>query len=67
MTTLSKDDQHIKDLFKEALLELLQERRDLFSEILTEAIEDAGLVNAIHEGKASYKTGKKEVMDAVGE
>ena len=66
MTTLSRDDQHIKDLFKEALLELLQERRDLFSDILIEAIEDAGLVNAIREGEASYKVSKKEVMDILG-
>jgi len=66
MTTLSKNDQHIKGLFKEALLKLLQERRDLFSEILTEAIEDAGFVNAIHEG--SYTTvSKREVMDTLGE
>jgi hypothetical protein len=67
MTTLSKNDQHIKELFKEALLELLQERRELFSEIFAEAIEDAGLVNAINEGKASYKVSKKEVMDTLGE
>lgn len=67
MTTLSTDDKHIKDLFKQALLELLQERRDLFSDMIVEAIEDAGLVNAIREGEASYKVSKKEVLDSLGE
>lgn len=30
MTMLSMEDQHTKDLIKQALLELFEERRDLF-------------------------------------
>ena len=67
MTILSMDDQHIKDLLKQAVVELLEERRDLFSEIITEAIEEAGLVNAIKEGQASYAISKKEVTKILGE
>jgi len=50
-----------------AVVELLEERRDLFSEIITEAIEEAGLVNAIKEGQASYAISKKEVAKILGE
>jgi len=67
MTTLSANDAHLKDLLKQAMLELLEERRDLFSEIFAEAIEEAGLVNAIREGQSTYTVSKKEVLKALGE
>ncbi len=67
ITILSTDDQRIKDLLKQAVVELLEERRDLFSGIITEAIEEARLVNAIKEGQASYAISKKEVTKILGE
>jgi hypothetical protein len=67
MSALTAQDQHLKDLLKQAMLELLDERRDLFSEIFAEAIEDAGLVNAIKEGQAGYNVSKKDVLKILGE
>jgi hypothetical protein len=67
MTTLSANDARLKDLLKQAVLELLEERRDLFSEIVAEAMEEAGLVNAIKEGQATYAVSKREVLKALGE
>ncbi len=67
MTILSADDQRIKDLLKQAVVELLEERLDLFSEFIAEAIEDAGLVKAIREGQTSYAISKKEVTKILGE
>ncbi len=40
-----------KELLKEVIIELAQERRDLFFEIILEAIEEIGLANAIREGR----------------
>lgn len=40
MTTLSANDSHLKELLKQAMLELLEERRDLFSEIIAEAMSE---------------------------
>jgi len=67
MSALSTEDKHLKDLLKQAMLELLEERRELFSEIFAEAIEDAGLVNAIKEGQAGYNVSKKDVVKILGE
>jgi len=67
MSTLTAQDKHLKDLLKQAMLELLEERRDLFSEIFAEAIEDAGLVNAIKEGQAGYNVSKDDVLKILGE
>jgi hypothetical protein len=62
MTTFTIDDQHMKDLIKQALLELFQERRDLFTDLFDELIEDVGLVNAIQEAENSEIVSEKEVM-----
>jgi hypothetical protein len=65
MSTLSLEDKHTKDLIKQALLELFQERRDLFADLFNELIEDVGLANAIHEGENSGIVSEREVMKAL--
>jgi len=66
MTILSLEDKHTKDLMKQALLELFEERRDLFYELFEELFEDKGLANAMKEGENSGIVGEKEVMKALG-
>lgn len=66
MTVLSLEDKHTKDLMKQALLELFEERRDLFYELFEELFEDKGLANAMREGENSDIVGEKEVMKALG-
>jgi len=65
MTTLSLEDKHTKDLIKQALLELFQERRDLFADLFQELIEDVGLANAMREEEDSEIVSEKEVMKAL--
>jgi hypothetical protein len=65
MTTFTVDDQHMKDLIKQALLELFQERRDLFTDVFEELIEDVGLANAMQEAEGSEIVSEKEVMTAL--
>lgn len=59
-TTL--DETQIKDLFKQAFEELLQERKDLFYELLVEIIEDFGLLRAIKEGEDTAIVRREEVF-----
>ena len=66
MTTFSLEDKRIKDLIKQALLELFQERRDLFRDLFEELLEDVGLANAMREGEKSEIVSEKEVMKALG-
>ncbi|MBF0258092.1 MAG: hypothetical protein HQK62_04500 [Desulfamplus sp.] len=47
------NDNKTKALLKEIILELMQERKEWFSEIVLEALEEAALVNAILEGRQS--------------
>lgn len=48
---LTLNEVQAKSLLKEIVLELFQERRDWFSEIMVEALEEIGLANAIQEGR----------------
>ncbi|HRQ40559.1 MAG TPA: hypothetical protein PLD25_21810 [Chloroflexota bacterium] len=62
MTQMLIDDKQLKDVLKEAMLELLQERRDIFQEALAEVLEDYALVKAIDEGLDSQKASRDEVF-----
>ena len=66
MTTLSLEDRHMKDLIKQVLLGLFQERRDLFHDLFEELLEDVGLANAMREGENSEIVSEQEVMKALG-
>ena len=59
-TALSQQD--MKDLIKQALLEIIEERRDLIHDVLEEALEDIALARAIEEGKDSGEASRHEVF-----
>ena len=52
----------LKEVLKLALVELLQEQRELFSEIISEAIEDVAMARAIHEEKDSESVSREEIF-----
>ena len=53
MPDLSLNETQLKDLMKTAILEIFEERRDLFQELIAEALEDIAMIKAIDEGKDS--------------
>ena len=59
---LSLDESRIKQLFKEALIEVIEERSSVFHALLTEAIEDTALVHAIQDEEDSTPVSKQEVL-----
>ncbi len=44
-------EKQAKELLKQALVELMEEKRDLCVEVLVQAIEEIGLANAIRQGR----------------
>jgi hypothetical protein len=65
MNTVTQD-KHVKDLFKQAMLELMTERRDEFYDLFSEALEDILLANAIREGEKSPTVSKADVLRVLG-
>ncbi len=62
MSISSLDETQIKELFKQAMIELLQERRELFYELFADVLEDFALVNAIKEGESIESVSRAEVL-----
>jgi len=65
MATVSLDEKQFKNLLKETLVELFEERSDIFSAIVIEALEDVGLANAMREAEDSEVVTEKDVMKAL--
>ena len=56
------DETRIKTLFKEALVEAIEENQELVSSILIDALEDIGLSRAIEEGEKSKTVSRDEIF-----
>ena len=65
MSSITIDDQTLRSLLKEVLIEVLQERPALLGDVIAEAIEHAGLSLAIKEGQRTELVSKDEVMKAL--
>ena len=57
------DEGKLKQILKEALIEALEEKKDVFHELIVAAIEDIGLINAIREGQSTETVSKQEIFD----
>ena len=65
MSSISIDDDKLKGLVKQALLEVFQERRDLLYDVVVEAVEDGALARAIKAAEDSPLVDKAEVIKAL--
>lgn len=65
MSSITIDDNDLKALLKQALIELFEEKNELFYEALAEAVEELGLVKGIKEGQASPTVDKARVFKAL--
>ncbi len=59
------DDQKIKDLFKQAIIEAMEEKKDVVRDLFVEAIEDIAMTRAIEEGVTTGKTSRDEVFNVL--
>lgn len=65
MTTLIERNE-LKGLLKESLLEVLEERRDVFYDLIVEVFEDMAMVKAIQEGEATPSVPREEIFAILG-
>ena len=61
------DENKMKQLMKEALIETLQEQKTVFQDMITEAIEDIALINAIRQGSDTDSVSRANVLDILDE
>jgi hypothetical protein len=59
---LTISDEKTKELLTEIIVELIKTKRDLFHEILLEALEEVGLANAIIEGRKNDFVAEEKIF-----
>ena len=63
MKDITTDSGKLKEVFKQAIIEAMEEKRDLFHDLLVEAMEDLGMIRAIQEGEDSETASRDEVFN----
>jgi len=58
--------EKIKQLFKIALLEVILEQKEVFSDLLAEIIEDVALEKAIKEGEDTEPVSREAIFKILG-
>ncbi len=53
----------LKQVFKDALIEMLEEKKSIFQDIIVEVLEDIALGHAIDEGKNSGVASREEIFN----
>ena len=59
---LTIDEANTKKLLKEIMIELLNDRQDIFYELIMEVIEEIGLAAAIREGRQNEFVSEEEIQ-----
>ena len=63
MTMTSAEEGRLKEIFKSALIEIFEERRDLVLDLVEEAIEDVAMARAIEEGQSSPLVSRNQIFE----
>ena len=62
MATQLTDEERLKEVVKSAIVEVLEERKDLVREVIEEPLEDAALARAIEEGDRTVMVNREEIL-----
>jgi len=65
MATHLVDEERLKELLKSALVEVLEERKDLVRDVIDEALEDVASIRAIEEGERSPSVSREEIFNTL--
>jgi len=59
---ISISDEKTREMLTEILIDLIKTRKELFSEMIQEALEEVGLANAIAEGRKNEFVPEEDVF-----
>ncbi len=62
METLTSDSIKLKELFKQAIIEAIEEKKDVVHDLLVEAMEDLAMIHAIQEGEETEPVSREKVF-----
>ena len=56
------DDRKIKELFKQAIVEAIEEKKEVVHDLLVEVMEDIAMVRAIQDGEDSGPVSRDDIF-----
>jgi hypothetical protein len=62
VSEITLNTSELKEFLKTALIEILQEQKEVFTDIIVEAMEDIALIKAIEEGENTATVNLKEIF-----
>jgi len=62
MSEITLNSEQLKEILKNAIVELLRDNRKEFSELLAEVIEDIGMERAIIEGESTELVSREAIF-----
>lgn len=57
------DSGKLKEIFKQAIVEAMEGKKDLVHDLLMDAMKDLAMIHAIQEGEKSEAASRNEVFD----
>lgn len=67
MESIQIDNAQIKELFKQAIIEAIEEKKDAVHDLLLEAMEDLAMTRAIEDGEETESVSREEVFKILGD
>ena len=62
MENIIADSDKLKEVLKQAIIEAMEEKRDLVHDLLVEAMEDLAMIRAIQQGEETEAVSRDEVF-----
>jgi spore coat polysaccharide biosynthesis protein SpsF (cytidylyltransferase family) len=59
---ITADSSKLKEIFKQAIIEAIEEKKDLVHDLLVDAMEDLAMIHAIQEGEKTETVNRDEVF-----
>ena len=63
MESVINDSGKLKELCKQAIIEAIEEKKDVVHDLLVEAMEDLSMIHAIQEGEETEPVSREEVFN----
>lgn len=57
------DSGMLKEIFKQAIIEAIEEKKDVVHDLLVDAMEDMAMIHAIQQGEKTGSASRNEVFD----
>lgn len=67
MSEVTLNAEQLKTLLKVAIVEILQEQKEVFTDLIIEAMEDMALAKAIEEGESTEIVSREAILNILNQ